>query len=151
VGTNYLQLPINAPQTHVATNLRGGQMLYQVDGVESGENPHIDYEPSSRQGLVEAQPSGTPYTPYVEGPVERKKISRTNDFKQAGERYRSFEDWEREDLIANLISNLKQCNRDIQERMVGFFAQADGEYGRRVAEGLGIPVPEGAKQPARAQ
>lgn len=27
VGANYLQLPINAPKKHVATNQEGGQML----------------------------------------------------------------------------------------------------------------------------
>ena len=30
VGTNYLQLPINAPKKRVATNQQGGQMAYQV-------------------------------------------------------------------------------------------------------------------------
>jgi catalase len=35
VGPNYLQLPINAPKTHVATNQRDGQMTYHVDGVEA--------------------------------------------------------------------------------------------------------------------
>ncbi len=49
VGPNYLQLPINAPQTHVATNQRDGQMTYHVDGVEAGGNPHVNYEPSGRQ------------------------------------------------------------------------------------------------------
>lgn len=121
VGTNYLQLPINRPKTPVATNLRDGQMTYHVDGVEAGENPHVNYEPSSLGGLKEAPKSGKDHTPYVQGPVVRQKISRTNDYKQAGERYRTFEDWERDDLILNLVTALKQCNPDIQERMVEHF------------------------------
>ncbi len=71
----------------------------------------------------------------------RQTISRTNDYGQAGERYRSFEDWERDELISNLVSNLKKCNPDIQERMVSHFVQCDQDYGRRVAEGLGLSVP----------
>ena len=67
----------------------------------------------------------------------RQKISRTNDYKQAGERYRTFEDSERDDLILNLVTALKQCNPDIQERMVEHFTQCDPEYGTRVREGLG--------------
>jgi hypothetical protein len=46
VGPNYLQLPINAPKKHVATNQRDGQMTYRVD-LAPGQNPHVNYEPSS--------------------------------------------------------------------------------------------------------
>jgi catalase len=145
VGSNYLQLPINRPKAPVATNQRGGQMAYDVD--MGGENPHVNYEPSSLGGLQEAAPAGPPHTPYVAGHLVRQRISRTNDYQQAGERYRTFADWERDELINNLVTNLKQCNREIQERMLWHFAQCDADYGRRVAEGLGVPVPETA--PAR--
>jgi catalase len=90
-------------------------------------------------GLKEAPRSEhKDHTPYVAGHVVRQKIDRTNDFKQAGERWRSFEDWERDELISNLVDALKDCNRDIQERMVYHFTQADQDYGRRVAEGIGL-------------
>jgi catalase len=78
-------LPINAPRKHVATNQRDGQMTYRVD-VAPGQNPHVNYEPSSLGGLQEAQPSGKPYTPYVAGNLVRQKIERTDDYQQAGER-----------------------------------------------------------------
>lgn len=136
VGPNYLELPINQPKTPVATNQQGGQMQYRVDAVEAGANPHINYEPSSIDGLKEAPQSGKPHTPYVEGNVERQRISRTNDYGQAGDRYRSFSDFEREDLILNLVTQLKQCNPEIQERMVYHLTQCDREYGARVREGL---------------
>ncbi|MDQ2907210.1 MAG: catalase [Chloroflexota bacterium] len=141
VGINYLQLPINQPKTHVATNQRDGSMAYYVDGVSAGENPHVNYEPSALGGLQEAPQVGAPYTPAVAGELVRQPISRTNDYKQAGERYRSFEEWEREDLINNLVTNLKQCRQDIQERMVQHFFKADPNYGTRVAQGLGLPLP----------
>jgi catalase len=138
VGPNYLQLPINAPKVRVATNQRDGQMAYHVDGVEAGENPHVNYEPSSLGGLKESAPAGKPYTPRYEASLVRQKISRTNDFAQAGDRYRAFEPYERDELIKNLVGALEGCPRDIQERMVGYFTQADADYGRRVAEGIGL-------------
>ncbi|MDQ3549001.1 MAG: catalase [Chloroflexota bacterium] len=147
VGTNYLQLPINQPKVPVATNQRGGQMSYGVDG--GGENPHVNYEPSLMGGLSEAAPAGKPHTPYVEGNLVREAISRTNNYGQAGERYRSFEDWEQEELISNLVNNVGQCNREIQDRMIWHFTQCDADYGRRVAEGLGLPVPEGMAAESR--
>ena len=142
VGPNYLQLPVNQPMTRVATNQRDGQMTYNVDGNQAGANPHVNYEPSSRNGLVEAPASGAPHTPYVSGHVVRQKIGRTNDYAQPGERYRTIEQWERDELVSNLVANLAQCNPDIQERMVGHLTQCDAEYGARVAQGLGIGVPE---------
>jgi len=140
VGPNYLQLPINRPKTHTATNQRDGAMTYYVDAIKEGENPHVNYEPSSRGGLAEAAPAGLPHTPYIAGNLVRQTIERTNDYKQAGERYRSFEDWERDDLINNLVGALKQCNKDIQERMVEHFTRCDADYGRRIAEGIGVAV-----------
>ena len=55
-------------------------------------------------------------------------------------RYRSFEDWERDDLIANLVGDMKQCPEAIQLRMVWHFWHCDEDYGRRVAEGAGIDL-----------
>jgi catalase len=144
VGTNYLQLPINSPKgatKPVATNLRDGQMAYHVDGVEAGENPHVNYEPSSMGGLKEAAPAGEPHTPFIQGNLVRQKINRQNNFGQAGMRWRAMEGWEQDELVSNLVGALSTCNPDIQQRMVSYFTQADGEYGRRVAEGLGISVP----------
>lgn len=139
VGSNYLQLPINRPKSHVATNQRDGQMAYHVDGVEAGENPHVNYEPSGKaDSLREAPKSGENYTPFVSGNVVRRPIGRQNNYKQAGERYRSFEQWERDELIANLVRLLLECDPETQQRMVAHFKQSDEDYGRRVAEGLGL-------------
>lgn len=137
VGPNYLQLPINAPQRPAATNQRDGQMTYHVD-LAPGQNPHVNYEPSALGGLREAAPSGAAHTPHIAGQLVRQKIERTNDYQQAGERYRALEGWERDDLILNLVNTLRPARRHIQERMVWHFTQCDPDYGRRVAEGLGL-------------
>lgn len=133
VGANYLQLPINAPKKHVATNQRGGQMQYKVD---TNENPHINYEPSLLGGLKEAKQTGTEYTPYIEGNLVRAPLDRTNDTKQAGETYRKFEKWEQDDLILNLTTDLAKCAPVIQETMIRYAEEADAEYGRRLRENL---------------
>ena len=135
VGTNYLQLPINAPKKHVATNLRDGQMTYKVDAAQ-GQNLHVNYEPSTMNGLKEAPKTYKDHEPEYHAKLVRKKIERTNNFKQAGERFRMFEDWERDDLILNLVNTLAPAKKHIQDKMVELFTQCDEEYGRRVREGL---------------
>ena len=146
IGPNYLQLPVNRPKTQVATNQRDGQMAYYVD--HAGSNPKVNYEPNSTGGLSETPRSAPEYSPQVSGPIGHFQISRTNDYKQAGEHYRSIEQWERDDLVLNLVGNLRQCEKHIQERMVWHFTQCDREFGGRVAQGLGLsvdmPEPESA-------
>jgi catalase len=142
VGPNYLQLPINQPTERPATNQRDGQMAYYVDTV--GQSPHTNYEPNSLDGLDEAPTSGQPHEPWIEGNLTRRQIPRTNDYAQAGERYRTMPEWEREDLVFNMIDLLSQCDRPIQERMVEQLTRCDADYGRRVAEGIGLPAPEQA-------
>ncbi|GAA1611788.1 catalase [Kribbella sancticallisti] len=138
VGPNYLQLPVNAAKAKVATNQRDGQMAYGVD-LGEGQNPHVNYEPSILGGLREAEyPAHDEQGPEITGRLTRKRIPRTNDYKQAGERYLLSEQWERDDLVANLVDALSQCDRPIQERMVWHFLMAEDELGLRVGDGLGI-------------
>jgi catalase len=140
VGPNYLQLPVNqAKNARVRTNQRDGQMAYYQD--EAGENPSVNYEPSITGGLREAQyPTHDEQGPVIEGRLTRKRIPRTNDYAQAGERYQLSEDWEKDDLVQNLTGLLSQCDRPIQERMVWHLLMVEDELGLRVGEGLGIGV-----------
>ncbi|GLZ03068.1 catalase [Actinomadura sp. NBRC 104412] len=138
VGPNYLQLPVNqAKEARVRTNQRDGQMTYYVD--EAGENPHVNYEPSITGGLREAQyPVHDEQGPTIQGRLTRKRIPRANDYAQAGQRYCLMQDWERDDLVHNLVTNLSQCDRPIQERMVWHLLMVENDLGLRVGEGLGI-------------
>lgn len=131
VGPNYQQLSVNRPRedVEVRTNQTGGPMSYGRDQV--GTNPHINFEPSGVAGLVEATPTGPAYEPYVGGSVGRAAIERKNPYGQVGKRYRDeMEDWERDDLILNLVTLLGQTEKGIQERMVWHFRHCDEDYGR---------------------
>lgn len=135
VGANYLQLPINAPKKRVATNQNGGQMLYKRD-LAPGQNPHINYEPSMLGGLHEAKQNAKEYTPFIEGNLVHESIDRQSNTKQAGETYRNFEDWEKDELLENLIGDLSSCDEKIQKAMIALAEKADDNYGRRLKEGL---------------
>jgi catalase len=139
VGPNYLQLPVNSPKNaRVATNQRDGQMAYGVD-LGEGQNPHVNYEPSILGGLREGEyPTHDEQGPVITGRLTRKRIPLTNDYQQAGERYLLSEQWEKDDLVGNLVGALSQCDRPIQERMVWHFFLCEDELGQRVGDGLGI-------------
>ena len=139
VGANYLQLPINKPKAPTRTNQRDGQMASYVDG--GGENPHVNYEPSSSGGLQEAPKHETDWYQHIDAHVMRHGILRTaDDYVQAGERYRSFEAWEREELLNNVGGDLKKCPENIALRMVWHLYHCDEQYGTEVAKRAGIDL-----------
>jgi catalase len=137
VGPNYLQIPVNQPHAPVATNQRDGQMAYGNDLVE-GVNPHVNYEPSIHGGVQEnARPAPIDH-PEISGKLTREVLPRTNDYLQARARYCTIQQWERDDLVNNMTTLLSECEADVQQRMVWHFLLVHDDYGRRVAEGIGV-------------
>jgi catalase len=131
LGPNYLQIPVNRPLVEVNNSQRDGSMQM---GEYSGP---VNYEPAriAEGSLVEA-PSGTPSTFRVEGEVAKRKISKTNDFQQAGEKYRSLSKIDKEHLVDNLVADLTPIDRQIQLREIANLTKADPELGKLVTKGL---------------
>ncbi len=131
LGTNFLQLPINRPQVPVNNTQRDGAMQYAPFGGT------VNYEPNT---LAEGMPAEAPAIPAsrqaVKGDIIRKKISLTNDFQQAGERYRSLSKVDKDHMIDNIADSLGKANKAIQRRMVQNLTKADAQMGKRVAAGL---------------
>lgn len=141
IGANYLKLPVNAPKVPIRTNQRRGQMA-TTDLNEFGD-PHINYEPSMLGGYKDAgEENPPPHQPKYNAAAMSAPIDRPNNYGQAGHTYRSFEDWERDELIKNLSEALAVCDKRIQDAMVDHFTQADEEYGRRVKEGIARKMKE---------
>jgi catalase len=135
LGPNYLQLPINRPEVPVSNN--------QLDGSMQSAPPivgKVNYEPNT---LANGMPEEAPAMPggqyHLEGDIVRKKISLTNDFGQAGERYRSLKKVEQDHLVDNIVDDLGKADKAIQKRMIENFSNADAALGKRVAQGLGKP------------
>jgi catalase len=116
---------------------RGGQMSFRVDGAEQGADPHVNYEPSNRNGLREQDRAGPPRGPSCRGMWgARRSLGRTT--APSGRALRTFSDAERDELIANLVGRAELLRPRHPGEMIGHFTQADPDYGRRVAEGLGF-------------
>ncbi len=131
LGPNYLQLPINRPQILVNNNQRDGAMQY---GPFSGP---VNYEPNTlADGMPAEAPAIATSRQTLKGDVARKKISKTNDFQQAGERYRSLNKKDQDHLVDNIVDGLGKANKTIQRRMVQNLTKADANLGKRVATGL---------------
>jgi len=97
----------------------------------------VNYEPSSLDPDAPGEAlAGNPYVHRIEGEVTRQKIRLTNDFTQAGARYRSLSKMDQEHLVDNLIADLMNIDRPIQQRVVENLTNVDPELGGLVADGL---------------
>lgn len=133
VGINSAQLPINRPRCPVNNNNQDGSMRYFAN---SG---NVNYDPNTLNDGNPKEAKGTIVpAEYVSGKIERKTIRKTNDFKQAGDRYRAMSEKEKEHLVDNIANDLWQVREDIQIRTIGNFTKACPDFGRRVAKALGL-------------
>ena len=74
------------------------------------------------------------------------------DFVQAGDLYRKvLTDEEREHLVKNIVSHLKNAQKRFQLRQTALFLKADADYGRRVGKGLGLDPKEVRRLAAMSQ
>jgi len=82
---------------------------------------------------------GKPYKPYIQGNIVLEKIYKTDDFTQAGERYRSLNKTEQEHMAGNLVADLSHVTDPaIQKRAIENLRQADENLATSVARGLGL-------------
>jgi len=140
VGANHQSLPINRPQCPVHNNQRDGQMRFDGNGGSS-----VYYEPNSFGGGTEAPlHKQTPFV--VTGVAEQVSYDSDDHYTQAGDLYRLMSEEERARLVETIVGAMKPVESDeIKLRQIGHFFKADPEYGTRIAEGLGLAVPQEVK------
>ncbi|NKE07520.1 catalase KatA [Mesobacillus selenatarsenatis] len=137
VGANHQHLPINRAKSEVNSYQRDGQMRFDGNGGRS-----VNYEPNSFGGPTEVNEHKQASFP-VSGIAENVGYDHNDHYTQAGDLYRLMTEEERERLVANIVAAMKPVERDdIKLRQIGHFYKADPEYGTRIAQGLGLQVPQ---------
>ncbi|MEA3360722.1 MAG: catalase [Thermodesulfobacteriota bacterium] len=137
LGPNYHLLPVNAPKYAPENN-------YQRDGFmrfddNSGGAPN--YWPNSFGGPEPDSNSLEPPFEVSDQAARHAYMHPNDDFVQSGNLYRDvMTDEARDHLVDNIVSHLSGAQKRIQMRQTALFYKADQDYGRRVAEGLGLEV-----------
>jgi len=137
VGANHNHLPINRPKNETNHYQRDGQMRFDGNGGKK-----VNYEPNSFGGPTEINEHKQAPFP-VSGVAENVGYDHHDHYTQAGDLYRLMNEEERARLIANIVGAMKPVEReDIKLRQISHFYKADAEYGTRIAQGLGLQVPQ---------
>ncbi|WP_219062629.1 catalase [Pseudomonas sp. UMAB-08] len=127
LGANAQQLPVNAPKVPVNNGNQDGAM--NAGHSSSG----VNYQPSRlspREEQADARYSQLP----LAGTTQQAKIQREQNFKQAGELYRSYSKKERADLIENFGGSLSSSDDESKHIILSFLYKADPEYGTGVTK-----------------
>lgn len=148
LGANYHLIPVNQSKNAPEQNYqRDGSM--RVDG-NGGGGPN--YWPNSFNGPEPDPTAGEP--PFdLDGQAGRHEYSFPNDdFVQAGNLFsKVMRDQDRANLIGNIVDHLGGAQKRIQLRQSAIFFKADPDYGKGVAQGLGLDLAEVERLAAMSQ
>jgi catalase len=136
IGTNYLQLPVNAPRVEVHSYNKDGAMRYRHSSCRPVYAPNSYGGPAADPGVRE--PGWK-----VSGEVVRAAYTTRrddDDFGQPGAMYRQvLDEAARTRLVSNLTGHLKNgVESPVLERAIDYWTKVDAGLGARVAEGVGV-------------
>lgn len=137
LGVNHHQIPVNKPRCPVMNYMRDGQAA-------TGEfyATKTNYWPNTNNGApMPSEKFADPEWNLGQAVVDRYDSTEDHDdFTQAGNLYRMFDEGERDRLTTRIAGALGEARHEIQMRQVCHFFRADEDYGRRVAEKLEIDI-----------
>jgi catalase len=127
VGANALSLPINRPRVAVNNGNQDGALN---SGHTTGG---VNYEPS-RLNPRPADESARYSQATLSGTTQQAKIQREQNFKQAGDLYRSYTPKEQQDLINSFGGSLAGTDTESKHIMLSYLYKADPAYGTGVTK-----------------
>jgi len=137
LGVNHHQIPVNKPRCPVMHYMRDGQ---GATAETYGAMPN--YWPNSRAGTpMPDEQYSDPAWELGEAVVDRFDSTQDHDdYTQAGNLYRMFDDDHRDRLATRIAGVLGQAREEVQMRQLCHFFRADEDYGKRVAAKLGVDI-----------
>ncbi len=138
LGANNLQIPVNAPKCPFQNYIRDGALTHGTYG--SAPN----YWPNSLAGTPKPDPAyAEPSWNLGQTIVDRfDSTLEHDDFTQAGNLFRLFDEGQKDRLTSRLASALSNARHEVQLRQLCHFFRADPDYGQRISAKLGLGTRE---------
>ena len=140
VGTNYNQLPVNAPRCPVNNYQRDGAMAgmcpYHKDSANP-QNSEVNFYPNEQSEAATVEETiKEPSMDLGYAISDRFDSQEEDNFSQAGDLFRIMDYEQKNQLTNNIAGGLKQCDKVIQEKMLKQFKKIDALYCKMVEERL---------------
>jgi catalase len=140
-GPNFHEIPINSPVVHVHNNQRDG---FHRQAIARGR---VSYEPNSLAGGAPFQAGASGFVSFPQ-PVREDKLRGKPEkfaehYAQATLFYESQTEWEKAHIVGAFRFELSKLTVPaIRERMLASLRNVDESLAARVAEGLGMELPD---------
>ncbi len=134
LGPNYLQLPVNAPKCPHHNNHHEGFMNFMHRDEE------VNYFPSRYDPCRHAEKFPMPPN-VLSGKRERCVIPKENhNFKQAGDRYRSWAPDRQERFVRRFVEALSdpRVTHEVRNIWISYWTQADRSLGQKIASRVNV-------------
>ncbi|SHI73232.1 catalase [Mesonia phycicola] len=145
---NFAEIPINRPVNEVHNNQRDAHMRMTINKGKTA------YFPNSIGGgcphLAKMAEGGfTSYEERIDARKIRERSESFNDhFSQPALFYRSLQPWEQKHVAEAYTFELGKCTYDhIKQRMLYILNQIDEDLANKVANGLGMQIPDSVDGP----
>jgi len=130
LGANHQQLPINRPLAKVSNWNQDGA------GNNGNQTADVNYQPSRMDNRTE-DANGLYSSMALSGVSEQKKITKEDNFSQAGVLYRGFSKQEKKNLIGNLAGDLGQVkDSNTKHILLSFFYRANKDFGTKLTKAV---------------
>jgi catalase len=135
IGTNYLQLPINAPKSPVHSYNKDGAMRYRHNGNQPVYAPNSFGGPAADPSFMDtvwgvegAEIVRSAYTPHRED----------DDFVQPRALWEKvLSDIDRDHLVSNIVGHATNAvSPEVQDRVIQYWTNVHPDLGGRVADGI---------------
>ena len=137
LGVNHHLIPVNASRCPFHSYHRDGAM--RVDG---NHGSTLSYEPNSF-GQWQQQPEFAEPPLSLEGAADHWNHREDEDYySQPGQLFRQMSVDQQAQLFGNTVRSICEATKEIQLRHIGNCMKADPDYGKGVADALGISLSE---------
>ncbi|CAF4686920.1 unnamed protein product [Rotaria sp. Silwood1] len=142
LGTNYLLLPVNNPETNKSVKV----CTYQRDGAMQVGHNHSgcpNYYRNTFHGPEVMKPEKyLEHATFESGMAARHEANDDDNYSQPRIFYQKvLDDRGRAHLIQNIVEHLQQCtDKDIIRRSVAVLANVDNDFGKQLATKLNVDL-----------
>jgi len=140
-GPNFHEIPINAPLAAVQNNQRDGMHRQAI------HRGRVSYEPNSLGGGCPFQAGAEGFVSFPE-PVQQDEVRGhpekfAEHYNQATLFFESQSPVEQAHIVAAFRFELSKCTVPaLRQRIVSMLRNVSGDLAKRVAQGLGMPLPD---------